>query len=274
DDLRHRLARTRWAERECVDDWSQGIPLDYTRELAAYWADGYDWRAREALLNRFDPSTTEIDGLDIHFIHQRSPHDDAFPLVITHGWPGSVVEFHKVIKPLNNAGFHVVCPSLPGYGFSGKPSRTGWGVAKVAEAWETLMTRLGYHRYGAQGGDWGGAVTTAIGRNGGHCAGIHLNFALAFPPADRRLRPGGFPGRPTGVDRREVLGVDGLRRASRKRADKRRAVGQRDDVLGYRVRRVVSANVLGELQRLDRRTARGPAHRNRRVPQRGASRAA
>src|SRR6185312_6938758 len=184
DDLRHRLARTRWAERECVDDWSQGIPLDYTRELAAYWADSYDWRAREALLNRFDHFTTEIDGLDIHFIHQRSPQDDAFPLVITHGCPGSVVEFHKVIEPLNNAGFHVVCPSLPGYGFSGKPSRTGWGVAKVAEAWETLMTRLGYDRYGAQGGDWGGAVTTAIGRNGGHCAGIHLNFALAFPPAD------------------------------------------------------------------------------------------
>jgi epoxide hydrolase len=192
DDLRLRLARTRWPERECVDDWSQGIPLEYTRELAAYWADEYDWRSREALLNRFDQFTTDIDGLDIHFIHQRSPHDGALPLIITHGWPGSIVEFHKVIEPLTDPtahggraedAFHVVCPSLPGYGFSGKPTNTGWGVGVVAEAWEKLMTRLGYDRYGAQGGDWGGAVTTAIGRNGGHCAAIHLNFALAFPPA-------------------------------------------------------------------------------------------
>ena len=182
DDLRQRLARTRWPEPECVDDWSQGIPLSYTKELASYWADGYDWRAREALLNRFDQFTTDIDGLTIHFIHQRSPDRDAFPLIITHGWPGSIVEFHKVIEPLTDA-FHVVCPSLPGYGFSGKPSRTGWGVDKVASAWEALMTRLGYERYGAQGGDWGAAVTTAIGRNGGHCAAIHLNMPLAFPPA-------------------------------------------------------------------------------------------
>jgi epoxide hydrolase len=192
DDLRLRLARTRWPERECVDDWSQGIPLEYTRELAAYWADEYDWRSREALLNRFDQFTADIDGLDIHFIHQRSPHDGALPLIITHGWPGSIVEFHKVIEPLTNPtahggraedAFHVVCPSLPGYGFTGKPTNTGWGVGVVAEAWEKLMTELGYERYGAQGGDWGGAVTTAIGRNGGHCAAIHLNFALAVPPA-------------------------------------------------------------------------------------------
>ena len=192
DDLRQRLARTRWPEPECVDDWSQGIPLDYTRELAAYWADGYDWHAREARLNRFDQFTTDIDGLDIHFIHQRSPHDDAFPLVITHGWPGSIVEFHKVIEPLTNPtehggraedAFHVVCPSLPGYGFSGKPASTGWGVGKVATAWETLMTRLGYDRYGAQGGDWGAAVTTAIGGGLNHCVGIHLNMPLGFPPA-------------------------------------------------------------------------------------------
>ncbi len=190
-DLRERLHRTRWPERECVADWSQGIPLDYTRELAAYWADEYDWRAREQALNRFDHFTTEIDGLSIHFIHQRSPHADAFPLVITHGWPGSIVEFHKVIEPLADPtkhggraedAFHVVCPSLPGYGFSGKPAATGWGIEKVAQAWETLMTRLGYHRYGAQGGDWGAAITTAIGVNGGHCAAIHLNMPLGFPP--------------------------------------------------------------------------------------------
>ncbi|WP_131809899.1 epoxide hydrolase family protein, partial [Mycolicibacterium elephantis] len=164
DDLRQRLTRTRWPEAECVDDWSQGIPLAYTRELADYWAHTYDWRAREAALNRFDQFTTEIDGLTIHFIHQRSGRDDAFPLLITHGWPGSVVEFHKVIEPLTERGFDVVCPSLPGYGFSGKPSRTGWGVEKIAAAWATLMGRLGYERYGAQGGDWGAAVTTQIGR--------------------------------------------------------------------------------------------------------------
>lgn len=188
DDLRERLARTRWPESETVEDWSQGIPLAYTRELAGYWADGYDWRTREAALNRFDHFRTEIDGLDIHFIHQRSSHDGALPLLITHGWPGSVVEFHKVIEPLVNPpsgraedAFHVICPSLPGYGFSGKPTGTGWGVEKIADAWETLVGRLGYDRYGAQGGDWGAAVTTQIGRNGGHCVGVHLNMPIAKP---------------------------------------------------------------------------------------------
>jgi epoxide hydrolase len=190
DDLQARLAHTRWPEAECVGDWSQGIPLAYTRELAAYWADGYDWRSREAALNRFDQFTTEIDGLDIHFIHQRSPHEDALPLVMTHGWPGSIAEFQNVIDPLVDPpsgrpedAFHVVCPSLPGYGFSGKPSTTGWGVDKIAQAWETLMLRLGYDRYGAQGGDWGAAVTTQIGRNGGHCIAIHLNMPIAMPAA-------------------------------------------------------------------------------------------
>jgi pimeloyl-ACP methyl ester carboxylesterase len=190
DDLQARLAHTRWPEAECVDDWSQGIPLAYTRELAAYWADGYDWRSREAALNRFDQFTTEIEGLDIHFIHQRSPHEDALPLVMTHGWPGSIAEFQNVIDPLVDPpsgrpedAFHVVCPSLPGYGFSGKPSTTGWGVDKIAQAWETLMLRLGYDRYGAQGGDWGAAVTTQIGRNGGHCIAIHLNMPIAMPAA-------------------------------------------------------------------------------------------
>lgn len=184
DDLRNRLSRTRWPEPETVDDWSQGIPLDYTRELAEYWATDYDWRAREAALNRFDHYVTELDGLDIHFIHQRSSQPDAFPLLITHGWPGSVVEFHKVIEPLTQAGFDVVCPSLPGYGFSGKPTSTGWGIERIARAWDTLMTRLGYERYGAQGGDWGAAVTTQIGRNVGHCVGIHVNMPIASPPPD------------------------------------------------------------------------------------------
>ncbi len=195
-DLRDRLHRTRWPERECVDNWSQGIPLAYTRELAGYWADQYDWRAREAALNRFDHFLTQIDGLQIHFIHQRSPHADAFPLIITHGWPGSIVEFHKVIEPLTDPtvhggraedAFHVVCPSLPGYGFSGKPVRTGWGVEKVADAWETLMTRLGYRRFGAQGGDWGAAVTTVMGINRGHCAAIHLNMPIGTPTSTKSV---------------------------------------------------------------------------------------
>lgn len=191
-DLQERLRRTRWPEAECVDDWSQGIPLAYTRDLAEYWAERYDWRAREQGLNRFDQYCTEIDGLDIHFIHQRSPHADAFPLVITHGWPGSVVEFHKVIEPLTASGFDVVCPSLPGYGFSAKPNRTGWGIERIASAWQTLMERLGYDRFGAQGGDWGAAITTQIGRNGGgrsrsggdisRCVGIHLNMPMGAPP--------------------------------------------------------------------------------------------
>lgn len=191
DDLQRRLANTRWPERECVDGWSQGIPLSYTRSLAEYWATGYDWRSREAALNRFDQFTTEIDGLDIHFIHQRSPHPDALPLVITHGWPGSIVEFQKIIEPLTDPtvyggraedAFHVVCPSLPGFGFSGKPSETGWGVERIAKAWDTIMARLGYSRYGAQGGDWGAAVTTQIGRNGGNCVAIHTNMPMARPP--------------------------------------------------------------------------------------------
>lgn len=181
-DLRDRLHRTRWPERECVPDWSQGIPLDYTRELARYWADDYDWRRREARLNTFDQYLTEIDGLDIHFIHQRSPNPDALPLVITHGWPGSIVEFTKVIGPLTE-DFHVVCPSLPGYGFSGKPTAAGWTVERIAVAWDVLMRRLGYPRYVAQGGDWGAAVTTQIGRNAGSngCIAIHTNMPIAMP---------------------------------------------------------------------------------------------
>ncbi len=182
-DLRERLHRTRWPDRECVEDWSQGVPLDYLRDLAAYWADDYDWRARESRLNTFDQYVTEIDGLDIHFIHQRSADPDALPLLITHGWPGSVAEFTKVIEPLT-ADFHVVCPSLPGYGFSGKPARAGWNVPRIARAWDSLMRRLGYDRYGAQGGDWGAVVTTELGRTAADngCAAIHLNMPLAPAP--------------------------------------------------------------------------------------------
>jgi pimeloyl-ACP methyl ester carboxylesterase len=204
-DLQQRLRNTRWPEPEPVDDWSQGIPLSYTRELAAHWADDYDWRARETALNRFDQFITEIDGLDIHFIHQRSSHSDAFPLIITHGWPGSIVEFHKVIGPLNDAGFDVVCPSLPGYGFSGKPTHTGWGVERIASAWDTLMVRLGYNRFGAQGGDWGAAVTRQIGRNAGHCVAIHTNMPIGSPPAEVLANP-------SEEDKRALAGVDHYRK--------------------------------------------------------------
>ncbi len=190
-DLKRRLRATRWPERECVDDWSQGLPLAYAQEVAAYWMEKYDWRTREARLNRFPQFKTEIDGLGIHFIHLRSPHPNALPLVITHGWPGSIVEFHKVIEPLVDPAahggdaadaFHVICPSLPGYGFSDKPSRGGWNVQRIASAWAELMKRLGYARYVAQGGDWGAMVTTCIGiQDGAHCAGIHLNMPIAPP---------------------------------------------------------------------------------------------
>jgi pimeloyl-ACP methyl ester carboxylesterase len=191
DDLRRRLAATRWPEREPVDDWSQGIPKAYVQEVCAYWAEKYDWRAREARLNAFPQFRTPIEGLGIHFAHVRSPHEGALPLVITHGWPGSIVEFHKVIEPLTRPeehggdaadAFHVVCPSLPGYGFSDKPSETGWGIDKIAGAWDQLMLRLGYEAYVAQGGDWGAMVTSAIGdQNLGHCRGIHLNMPIALP---------------------------------------------------------------------------------------------
>jgi len=198
-DLRARLGRTRFPEAETPDDWSQGLPLGYARELRDYWLNDYDWRAREDYFNRFPQFTTEIEGLPIHFIHCESPHPGALPLVITHGWPGSVVEFHKVIDPLVDpvshggaAGdaFHVICPTLPGYGFSGKPAETGWGVEKIAGVWNTLMTRLGYDRYYAQGGDWGSAVTTAIGiQNLGACAGIHVNMPNASATKEALANP-------------------------------------------------------------------------------------
>jgi len=184
DDLRERLARTRWPERETVGDWSQGVPLAYVQDLCAYWADGYDWRRAEGALNAAGSFRTELDGLGIHFLHARSRHEDALPLVLTHGWPGSVVEFLKVIGPLVDPpdpadAFHVVCPSLPGYGFSDKPAAPGWGVPRIGRAWAELMRRLGYERYGAQGGDWGAAVTMALAvADPEHLAGIHLNMAI------------------------------------------------------------------------------------------------
>jgi pimeloyl-ACP methyl ester carboxylesterase len=180
-DLRERLYRTRWPEREPVDDWSQGVPLAYVRDLCDHWAHAYDWRATEARLNELPQFRTEIDGLGIHFIHVRSPRPDALPLILTHGWPGSIVEFLKVIGPLSE-DFHVVCPSLPGYAFSDKPAQPGWGIDRIARAWIELMARLGYERYGAQGSDWGTSISTRIAQQDPeHVAGIHLTPPLAPP---------------------------------------------------------------------------------------------
>ncbi|MEO6025552.1 MAG: epoxide hydrolase family protein [Candidatus Binatia bacterium] len=193
------VARDALADAETVRDWSQGIPLAYVQEVCTYWAERYDWRATEARLNRVPQIQTTIDDVAIHALHVRSPHAAALPLVMTHGWPGSIVEFLDVIGPLTDPvahggsaadAFHVVCPSLPGYGFSGKPTRAGWSIEKIAETWDTLMTRLGYERWVAQGGDWGAAVTTAIGiQNRGHCRGIHVNMPVAGPTKESLANP-------------------------------------------------------------------------------------
>lgn len=193
-DLQRRLQHTRWPEAETCDDWSQGIPLDYTRELADYWATDYDWRRFERKLNDWPQFKTRIDDLDIHFIHRRSPHEGALPLIISHGWPGSVAEFHKIIDALADPtahggkvedAFHVVAPSLPGFGFSDKPTNTGTTVEKIGRMWGQLMSRLGYERYVAQGGDWGSIITQSMGQTETtHCAGIHITLPIVAPDPD------------------------------------------------------------------------------------------
>ena len=190
-ELRRRLAATRWPEAETTGDWNQGMPLAYTRELAHYWAEGYDMQRLATRLNAWPQFRAMIDGLGIHFIHARSPHATARPLLITHGWPGSVVEFLKVLGPLTDPlahggnaedAFHVVCPSLPGYGFSDKPREAGWGADRIARAWAALMQALGYTHYYAQGGDWGALVTTGIAQQDtAHCRGIHVNMPIVAP---------------------------------------------------------------------------------------------
>ncbi|MGY0005571.1 epoxide hydrolase family protein [Micromonospora sp. I033] len=185
-DLRRRIAATRWPTRELVSDRSQGVQLATVQELARYWTNGHDWRAGEARLNALPQFTTYIDGVEIHFIHVRSPHEDALPLIMTHGWPGSVVELLGVVGPLTDPtahggraedAFHLVLPSLPGYGFSGEPTELGWDSNRMARAWTELMARLGYSRYVAQGGDVGAAVTDAMGRQGPEgLVGIHVNL--------------------------------------------------------------------------------------------------
>src|SRR5262245_41409373 len=192
-DLRNRLAATRLPEQETVSDNSQGVRLATVRKLVRYWANEYDWRRTEAKLNAYPNFVTEIDGLDIHFIHVRSKHDNALPLIVSHGWPGSIIEQLKIIDPLVNPtahggnasdAFHVVIPSMPGYGFSGKPTSTGWGPERIARAWDVLMKRLGYTRYAAQGGDWGAVVVDLMGVQAPQgLLGIHTNMAGVIPPA-------------------------------------------------------------------------------------------
>ena len=220
DDLRARIAATRWPEKETVDDPSQGVQLATIQALARYWATEYDWRKCEAKLKALPHFITEIDGLDIHFVHVRSKHEDALPLIVLHGWPGSIIEQMKIIEPLTNPtaygasaadAFHLVIPEMPGYGFSGKPATTGWGPEHIASAWAELMKRLGYDRYVAQGGDWGGQIVDLMGVLAPPgLLGIHTNFPGAVrDDVTAAVVSGGPP--PSGLDDEETRLYEKLR---------------------------------------------------------------
>jgi len=199
EDLQRRLQNTRWPDREPVNDWSQGVPLAKVQELCEYWRETYDWRRCEAMLNNWNQYHTTIDGVKVHFLHIRSPEPDALPMIMTHGWPGSVLEFNKVIglltDPVAHGGravdaFHLILPSLPGYGFSRKPTETGWGFVQIANAWGILMERLGYHHYVAQGGDWGADVTASFASNPpSGLAAVHLSTAFFNAKHEIRGQP-------------------------------------------------------------------------------------
>jgi pimeloyl-ACP methyl ester carboxylesterase len=219
DDLSARIAATQWPEKETVSDDSQGVPLATMQKLARYWATDYDWRRCEAELNGLPQFITEIDGIDIHFIHVRSQHEDALPLVVNHGWPGSIIEQLKIIDRLTNPtahgasaddAFHVVIPSMPGYGFSGKPTGTGWGPERMGRAWDALMKRLGYSRYVAQGGDWGAFVVDQMGLQAPEgLLAIHTNMPATVPPDIDRATLAGEPP-PPGLSPEERRAYDGL----------------------------------------------------------------
>ena len=216
DDLRQRIAATRWPTRELVDDRSQGVQLATTKALADFWENEYDWRACEARLNALPQFKTEIDGVEIHFIHVRSQHEDALPLIMTHGWPGSVVELLETVGPLTDPtahggdaadAFHLVLPSLPGYGFSAEPTELGWDAARIGRAWAELMRRLGYDRYVAQGGDVGALVTDLMGRQGVEgLAGYHLNLLTAVLAIGDHLPKESEAGTRSGRGGRDVQG--------------------------------------------------------------------
>ena len=219
-DLRRRIAMTRWPEKETVADHSQGVQLAQLQDLVRYWGTGYDWRRAEARLNAYPQFETRIDGLDIHYVHVRSRHPDAMPLVVTHGWPGSVFEQIKLIGPLTDPtahggraedAFDVVIPSLPGYGFSGQPAEPGWGSERIGRAWDVLMKRLGYGRYVAQGGDWGASVVQAMGRQApAGLLGIHTNFPATVPAEVGAALASGGPA-PAGLSAQERAVFDALR---------------------------------------------------------------
>jgi epoxide hydrolase len=234
-DLRDRLRRTRWPDQIPGTEWVYGTDLTTLQDLCAYWADGFDWRAAEAELNQWPQFETGVDGLHVHFIHARSPHADAFPLVITHGWPGSVSEFLKILGPLTDPpahggdaadAFHVVAPSMPGYGFSGPTPRPGVDIRTVAQVNAALMARLGYARYGAQGGDWGAAASANLGLlDADHVAGVHLNLVTARPPD---------PDNPTaGVEPAELAGLADLETFRREETGYQRIQGSRPQTLAY-----------------------------------------
>jgi pimeloyl-ACP methyl ester carboxylesterase len=235
-DLRERLARARLPDQIPGSGWDYGTDAAYLAELCAYWRDGFDWRRQEALLNGFDHFLTDIDGQRLHFIHQRSPVADATPLVITHGWPGSVFEFHKIIGPLTDPeahggraedAFHVVCPSMPGYGFSGPTTRPGWDVREVAKSIAALMARLGYDRYGAQGGDWGAIVTTQLGAlDAEHLLGIHLNMLVCGPPP-------GAENPMADVTPQELADMAGMGEFQQKETGYQQIQGTKPQTLGY-----------------------------------------
>lgn len=227
-DLRDRLRRTRWPEAETVGDWSQGMPLSYARELAEYWRDGYDWSATEQRLAALPQFRVEIDGLAIHYAQVRSPHPGALPLLVTHGWPGSITDLLDLVEPLTRPddpadAFDLVLPSLPGYGFSDKPNGTGWGVERTAAAWARLMSILGYDRYGAHGTDWGSFVTGALGTaDPEHLAGIHLAMPFAVPPQE-----------PVELSERDLAGLAALKEFQKHEGGYSIIQATRPQTLGY-----------------------------------------
>ena len=242
DELRRRIAATQWPDQETVNDGSQGPRLTRFQETMRYWGTKYDWRKVEARLNALPMFVTEIDGVDIHFIHVRSKHENALPLLVTHGWPGSVIEQLKIIEPLTNPtahggsasdAFHLVIPSMPGYGFSGKPKGTGWNPDRIARAWAELMRRAGYTRYVAQGGDWGSPVSSALARQApAGLLGIHINLAATVPPEIAMALAGGGPA-PAGLSDKERAAFDSLDTFFKKYRAYGAIMGTRLQAIGY-----------------------------------------